>query len=70
MSSVYRAQVTKELQKAASSMSNAVKLMSSAEHEKRDVAMVKLLRNEQRILGEMIVALNGGPAITIDEMRR
>lgn len=61
-----KALVTKELQQASASLSSAFKIVAC--HDEGNAALMKRLRYHQKLIGEMIVAFNGGPVLSIAEM--
>jgi hypothetical protein len=61
-----KALVTKELQKASASLSNAFQLV--ARDDGSDKELKKKLRDHQKAVGELIISFNGGPVISIAEL--
>jgi len=66
MTSIDRALVTKELGKAQVALRAAFTTAALA----NDLDLAKALRDQHRAIGTAIVALNGGPVITMKEILR
>jgi len=64
MRDVDRALVTKELGKAQSALWAAFQTAARA----KDLDLAKALRDQHKSIGTAIVALNGGPVVSIKEL--
>lgn len=60
-----KALVTKELQKAAASLSNAFRIVVTNDES---TVLMKRIKEHQKAIGELIVSFNGGSAISIGEL--
>lgn len=67
MNRTQRAMFTKELQRASAALNNAFQIANQST-DGFDVRFRKQVKEQQRTLGEMIVAFNGGPTVAIQEM--
>lgn len=66
MKPVERALVTKELGKAQAALWAAFQTAARA----NDLALAKALRDQHKEIGTKIVAINGGPVVTLKEILR
>jgi len=60
-----KALVTKELQKAAASLSTAFRIVVSNDE---NANLMKQIKEHQKGIGELIVSFNGGAVVSIGEM--
>ena len=66
MTAIDRALVTKELGKAQAALWTAFTIAARA----NDLDLAKALRKKHSAIGTAIVALNGGPVVTVKELLR
>jgi hypothetical protein len=66
MTTVQKALLTKELQKASAALRNAYQV--AAQQQDRPSPMMKEIRLHQKSIGDTIVRLNGGPVISLAEV--
>lgn len=66
MNTAQKALFNKELQQASASLGNAFRIL--ARDTVPNLDLIKKLKDEQRLLGAMLVTFNGGPVVSIQEM--